>query len=69
MWCSPGFDTDINKNKSKLPSATKYVLIEGANHAQFGYYGFQLGDDKAYITRQKQQQITLDSILSFSNRQ
>lgn len=56
---------EVNKYKSKLPASTKYVLIEGANHAQFGYYGFQLGDNKATITRQQQQQITLDSILSF----
>lgn len=56
---------DIDKNKSKLPPETKYVSIKGANHAQFGYYGFQLGDDKADITRAQQQQITLDNILSF----
>lgn len=56
---------DINKNKSKLPSQTKYILIRGANHAQFGYYGIQLGDNKANITRAEQQQITLDNILSF----
>jgi len=31
---------DIIRNKSMLPSATKYVLIEGANHSQFGNYGF-----------------------------
>ncbi len=43
---------DINKNKSKLPLTTKYVLIEGANHSKFGYYGFQLGDNKASIARE-----------------
>ncbi len=56
---------DIEKNKSKLPSGTKYVTINGANHSQFGYYGFQLGDNRADITREQQQQITLDNILSF----
>jgi hypothetical protein len=56
---------DINKNKPRLPSTTKYVLIEGANHAQFGYYGYQLGDDKAGITRELQQKIVLDHILAF----
>lgn len=56
---------DINKNKSKLPPETKYVSIRGANHAQFGYYGFQLGDDKAGITRAQQQKVTLANILSF----
>ncbi len=56
---------EVNKNKSKLPSDTQYVLIEGANHAQFGFYGFQIGDHRADITRQEQQQITLNHILSF----
>ena len=59
---------DIDKNKTKLPSTTKYVLIEGANHAQFGYYGFQLGDNKADITREKQLQTTLENILFFINK-
>ena len=56
---------DILKNKPKLPPSTKYIVIEGANHAQFGYYGFQLGDNTAGISREQQQQVTLDNILSF----
>ncbi|WP_348799588.1 alpha/beta hydrolase [Flavobacterium adhaerens] len=55
----------VQQNKSKLPLSTKYVLIEGGNHSQFGYYGFQLGDNKARIDREEQQKIILDSILSF----
>lgn len=58
---------DIHTNKQKLPSTTKYILIKGANHSQFGYYGFQLGDNKASITRGAQQQIILDNILLFIN--
>jgi hypothetical protein len=56
---------DVNTNKPKLPANTNYVVIEGANHAQFGYYGSQLGDDKATINRQEQHQIVLSNILSF----
>jgi hypothetical protein len=56
---------DILRNKSRLPPQTKFVVIRGANHAQFGYYGFQLGDNKATISRERQQQVTLDTILSF----
>lgn len=56
---------DILANKPKLPASTRYVLIEGANHAQFGYYGFQLGDDKASISRELQQQKLLEAVLSF----
>jgi hypothetical protein len=55
----------VNEHKSKLPLTTKYVLIEGANHSQFGYYGSQLGDDEASISREEQQQIVLANILSF----
>lgn len=54
-------------NKPKLPPTTKYVLIKGGNHSQFGYYGSQLGDDEASISREEQQEIILNSILSFIN--
>ena len=56
---------DINRNKSKLPATTRYVVIDGANHSQFGYYGYQLGDDKATISREFQQQKVLENILDF----
>ncbi len=52
-------------NKPKLPATTKYVLIAGANHAQFGYYGSQLRDHKATITREEQQKDVLEDILGF----
>lgn len=57
----------VFENKSKLPKSAKFIRIEGANHAQFGYYGFQLGDDKADISREKQQKQTLAEILKFIN--
>lgn len=52
-------------NKSNLPSTAKYIEIEGGNHSQFGYYGFQLGDSRADITREEQQSIILEEILHF----
>jgi len=55
----------INQNKPKLPPNTKYFLIKGGNHSQFGYYGSQLGDNEASISREEQQKIILNSILSF----
>ncbi|MGK7391220.1 MAG: alpha/beta hydrolase [Candidatus Cyclobacteriaceae bacterium M2_1C_046] len=54
-----------NINKPNLPASTKYILIEGANHSQFGHYGSQLGDDKASISRDKQQQQVIDHIRIF----
>ena len=39
-------------NRSLLPDHTTWVSIVGANHAQFAYYGAQLGDCWATITRE-----------------
>jgi hypothetical protein len=55
----------IMANKSKLPPTAQYRRIEGGNHSQFGYYGFQLGDDKADISREEQQELILAHILKF----
>ena len=38
-----------------LPQDTRWVAIEGGNHAQFGWYGEQSGDNPATITREEQQ--------------
>lgn len=39
-----------------LPDTTRWVEIDGGNHAQFGWYGPQSGDQSATITRPAQQQ-------------
>lgn len=41
------------------------ILINGGNHAQFGYYGNQSGDGVANITAENQQNQTADAILKF----
>ena len=38
-----------------VPDGTRWVAIEGGNHAQFGWYGTQRGDGEATIDRQAQQ--------------
>ncbi len=50
-------------NAHLLPSATTWVSLDGANHAQFGYYGSQLGDCSATITREDQQRQLLNALL------
>jgi pimeloyl-ACP methyl ester carboxylesterase len=45
----------MQDNASKLPASTLWVEIEGGNHSQFGYYGFQLRDQRATISREHQQ--------------
>lgn len=57
----------IFRNKAKLPATAKFVEIKGANHAQFGYYGFQLGDNSAGISREQQQKETFKIIMEFIN--
>jgi dienelactone hydrolase len=48
-----GMETFAEK-KSLLSDETKYVVIEGGNHAQFGSYGFQPGDNAATISAEEQ---------------
>lgn len=55
--------TKLIESKSDLPEDTTYVEIEGANHAQFGDYGKQKGDNDALISEEKQLNITSDSIV------
>jgi pimeloyl-ACP methyl ester carboxylesterase len=45
----------VARNRHLLPPATRWVDIVGANHSQFGDYGFQPGDRFARISRQSQQ--------------
>lgn len=45
----------IESSRALLPAETVWVAIEGGNHAQFGYYGSQSGDNPATISRDEQQ--------------
>ena len=48
-----------------LPSDTRWLEIEGGNHSQFGYYGFQDGDREAEITREEQHQLMIEGVKAF----
>jgi len=56
---------EVEENSRFLPADTQWVRIEGGNHAQFGYYGSQLGDSRATISRQEQQTQTVAAIQTF----
>jgi pimeloyl-ACP methyl ester carboxylesterase len=45
----------IAASRPLLPPDTTWVAIEGGNHAQFGWYGPQSGDNPATISREDQQ--------------
>lgn len=54
---------EVKEFSVNLPTQTNFVLVEGGNHSQFGYYGFQLGSGTATISREKQQQQLLNASL------
>lgn len=55
------------KAKPMMKNLTE-VLIEGGNHAQFGYYGNQSGDGNATITPESQQHQSEDAIVKFIDK-
>ena len=69
----------IDGSKPNLPTDTHYVALQGANHSQFGAYGFSTtdytfvqpkpapGDNPATITRQQQTDLIVQYTLSFLN--
>ncbi len=52
-------------SRSLLPANTVWAAIPGGDHAQFGWYGLQPGDNPATITREEQQQQIVQATLSF----
>jgi pimeloyl-ACP methyl ester carboxylesterase len=61
-------EAKIFENLDKLPRDTTLVKIEGGNHGQFGYYGFQIGDSRATISRDEQNQQLVASLLQVLNK-
>jgi len=45
----------IAASRALLPPSTAWTVIEGGNHAQFGWYGPQKGDNAAAIAPESQQ--------------
>ena len=53
------------ENFSNLPENTIEYVIEGGNHANYGYYGEQKGDGAAEISREEQIQQVMDQIIAW----
>ena len=53
----------IDASRPLLPEGTKWVPINGGNHAQFGWYGPQPGDGEATISREAQQEQVVQATL------
>jgi pimeloyl-ACP methyl ester carboxylesterase len=55
----------IEDSRKRLPVDTTWIRIEGGNHAQFGWYGDQSGDNPASISRQEQQNQIISATIQF----
>ena len=53
----------IAASRPQLPPTTEWVAIAGGNHAQFGWYGPQSGDNPATISREEQQRQIVEATL------
>ena len=54
---------EVEANRGKLPAHTRWVWIQGGNHSQFGWYGFQPGDHRATIGANVQRALMTDAVL------
>ena len=57
----------IDTSRKLLPANTTWIQIVGGNHAQFGWYGLQSGDNSASISRAEQQAEVIQSTLDLLN--
>jgi pimeloyl-ACP methyl ester carboxylesterase len=53
----------VTANQHLLPASTRWVRIEGGNHSQFGWYGFQPGDRFAAISADAQRSQMIAAVL------
>lgn len=56
---------EITASAALLPADTTWVPVDGGNHAQFGFYGPQQGDNPATISREEQQAQVVDATAAF----
>lgn len=55
---------EVEGNAHLLPPTTRWIWIDGGNHSQFAWYGFQPGDRLADLPRADQQRATVAAMLS-----
>ena len=58
---------EYRESKGLWPKLRTELIINGGNHAGFGYYGPQKGDGEAEISPYEQQSWTIDSVKKFIN--
>jgi hypothetical protein len=56
---------DIADSRTRLPESTTFILINGGNHAGFGWYGPQNGDGVAVLSQSEQQALIVQATAAF----
>lgn len=59
---------EVESNVKRLPQNCELIMIEGANHSQFGYLGQLLMDNAPSISLEEQQRKTTTHLLKFLKR-
>ncbi|MQA88772.1 MAG: hypothetical protein GEU90_00860 [Gemmatimonas sp.] len=54
---------EVRQNAALLPPQTRWIWIEGGNHSQFGWYGFQPLDRRPRIDAARQRAVMLEGVL------
>ena len=54
----------VEANRAKLPRATRWIRVEGGNHSQFGWYGFQPGDRRATMAASEQRARMINAVIA-----
>lgn len=55
----------VDASRALLPEDAVFLVVEGGNHAQFGWYGEQSGDNPARISRDEQMEQTISATIKF----
>ncbi len=58
----------VESTRTLFPDEAQFIALEGGNHAQFGDYGDQAGDNPATITREAQQAQAVEATLAILQR-
>jgi pimeloyl-ACP methyl ester carboxylesterase len=58
----------IEANRRLLPASTRWIRIEGGNHSQFGWYGFQPFDGFAEISAEAQHAQVIGVVIEMLRR-
>ncbi len=54
----------VKRNASLLPRHTRWIWVDGGNHSQFGWYGFQPMDRTPRIEAGKQRAIMMEAVIA-----